>query len=111
MQRRLLGVIARRPRPDLRWRRSGGRGGIAIANNVNSDLPASAVVYDPSAGCVTGGGWISSPAGAYTPNPTLTGKASFGFVSKYQKGAQIPTGETEFNYQIAGFNFHSTNYQ
>ena len=33
------------------------------------------VVYDPSAGFVTGSGWINSPPGAYTPNPTLTGKA------------------------------------
>ena len=40
------------------------------------------VVYDPSAGFVTGGGWIDSPAGAYTADPSLTGKANFGFVSK-----------------------------
>ena len=42
-----------------------------------------AVVYDPSAGFVTGGGWIDSPEGAYIPDPSLTGKANFGFVSKY----------------------------
>src|SRR6185503_2359643 len=40
------------------------------------------VVYDPSAGFVTGGGTIQSPAGAYTADPSLTGKANFGFVSK-----------------------------
>jgi len=93
-----------------------GLGGIVIANTVNSagapsNLPATVVVYDPSAGFVTGGGWINSPAGAYVSNPTLAGKASFGFVSKYQKGATVPTGETEFNYQVANFNFHSTSYQ
>jgi len=93
-----------------------GLGGIAIANTVSStnappNLPDTVVVYDSSAGFVTGGGWINSPAGAYTWNPSLAGKASFGFVSKYQKGATVPTGETEFNYQVANFNFHSASYQ
>src|SRR5262249_28338019 len=54
---------------------------------------AMVVIYDPSAGFVTGGGWINSPANAYSPDPTLTGKANFGFVSKYQKGQSVPTGE------------------
>jgi hypothetical protein len=69
------------------------------------------VVYDPSAGFVTGSGWINSPAGAYAPNPALAGKATFGFVSKYQKGASVPTGQTEFHFQMANFNFQSTAYQ
>ncbi|MCI0745858.1 MAG: PKD domain-containing protein [Verrucomicrobia subdivision 3 bacterium] len=70
-----------------------------------------AVVYDPNGGFVTGGGWINSPAGAYTANPSLTGKANFGFVSKYQKGASVPTGETEFQFKAGDLNFHSTSYQ
>ncbi len=70
----------------------------------------SAVVYDPSAGFVTGGGWIDSVAGAYVPDPTLTGKATFGFVSKYTKGAATPTGNTEFVFQTADLNFHATSY-
>ena len=69
------------------------------------------VVYDPSAGFVTGGGWIDSPEGAYMPEPSLTGKATFGFVSKYKKGAKIPTGETEFQFKVADLNFHSDSYQ
>ena len=69
------------------------------------------VVYDPDAGFVTGGGWINSPAGAYTPDPMLMGKANFGFVSKYQKGANVPTGQTEFQFKVANLNFHSTSYQ
>jgi hypothetical protein len=68
------------------------------------------VIYDPSAGFVTGGGWIDSPEGAYKPEPPLTGKANFGFVSKYKKGADVPTGQTEFQFKIAGLNFHSSNY-
>jgi hypothetical protein len=71
-----------------------------------------AVVYDPNGGgFVTGGGWISSPAGAYKANPALTGKANFGFVSKYQKGASQPSGETEFQFKAGDLNFHSLAYQ
>jgi hypothetical protein len=71
----------------------------------------SVVVYDPSAGFVTGGGWIDSPAGAYTADPELVGKASFGFVSKYRKGANAPDGNTEFQFRAADLNFHSTSYE
>jgi len=49
--------------------------------------PVFFVVYDPEGGFVTGGGWIDSPESAYVPDPSLTGKANFGFVSKYNKGA------------------------
>lgn len=73
-------------------------------------LDAMVVVYDPSAGFVTGGGWIDSPAGACLADPGLTGKANFGFVSKYKKGATIPTGETEFQFKASEMNFHSTSY-
>jgi hypothetical protein len=69
------------------------------------------VVYDPGAGFVTGGGWIDSPVGAYAAAPTMTGKANFGFVSQYKKGANVPTGNTEFQFHAAGMNFKSTNYQ
>jgi len=68
------------------------------------------VVYDPSAGFVTGGGWINSPAGAYKVDESLAGKATFGFVSKYQKGANIPTGNTAFEFDLAGMAFASQNY-
>jgi hypothetical protein len=69
------------------------------------------VVYDPEDGFVTGGGWIDSPEGAYFPDPGLTGKASFGFISRYRKGADVPTGNTEFLLQVADLNFHSDVYQ
>jgi hypothetical protein len=68
------------------------------------------VIYDPSGGFVTGGGRIESPAGAYIADPTLTGKATFGFVSKYKKGATVPTGNTEFQFKAGSLNFHSKNY-
>lgn len=69
------------------------------------------VVYDPTGGFVTGGGWISSPAGAYAADVSLTGKATFGFVSRYQRGASIPSGNTEFQFHAGSFNFSSTSYQ
>ena len=68
------------------------------------------VVNDPNGGFVTGGGWIMSPVGAYVSNPDLTGRANFGFVSRYQKGAAVPTGVTEFQFKVADLNFHSEVY-
>jgi hypothetical protein len=75
------------------------------------ELSAMVVVYDPDGGFVTGGGWINSPVGAYVPDPSLTGKANFGFVSKYKKGNNVPEGQTEFNFNVANFKFHSTVYE
>ena len=68
------------------------------------------VVYDPNAGFVTGGGWIDSPAGASKAEPTIAGRATFGFVSKYVKGATAPSGDTDFVFKGAKLNFHSKNY-
>lgn len=64
------------------------------------------VVYDPSAGFVTGGGW-------FTPDPqtcvcTPGSKATFGLVTKYQKGASVPIGNQEFQYKV--INLHSTSF-
>jgi hypothetical protein len=79
--------------------------------NVSDPQCTLLVVYDPDGGFVTGGGWINTPAGSYPANPALTGKANFGFVAKYQKNSTIPTGQTEFQFQAAGLNFHSTSYE
>jgi plastocyanin len=72
------------------------------------------VVYDPSAGFVTGGGWIDSPPGAYTPSdptdPDIVGVAEFGFVSRYKKGQTVPAGNTSFEFASAGLDFSSTSY-
>ena len=69
------------------------------------------MVFDGSSGFATGGGWIDSPAGAYTADSSLSGKSSFGFVAKYKNGANTPDGNTESQFRAAGFNFHSTDYQ
>lgn len=70
------------------------------------------VIYDPNGGFVTGGGWINSPAGAYRPDPTLTGRANFGFVSRYRPGhPELPVGNTQFQFQTGNMNFHSNAYE
>lgn len=71
------------------------------------------VVYDADGGIgtVSGGGWIESPAGALASDPELVGKATFGFISKYLKGAKIPTGNTEFQFHAGDLNFRSTAYE
>jgi len=66
-------------------------------------------VYDPSGGFVTGGGWINSPDGALV-GTNLTGKANFGFVSKYKKGSNVPDGNTEFQFHAGNLNFSSSSY-
>ncbi len=69
------------------------------------------IVYDPSGGFVTGGGWFWSLPGAYDADPELEGKATFGFVSRYLKKAEVPTGTAEFHFQVADLNFHSDAYE
>ncbi|MBN2045516.1 MAG: PKD domain-containing protein [Anaerolineales bacterium] len=87
-----------------------------IAHAFNPDGPDSfallgmIVVYDPDAGFVTGGGWITTAEGSYLPDPSLSGKATYGFVSKYQKKADVPTGQTEFHLNVGEMKFKSTNY-
>jgi hypothetical protein len=73
------------------------------------------VVYDPSAGFVTGGGWIESPI-CDNVDPAyeymdVSGTANFGFVAKYLKGKQTPDGSTEFQFKAGGLNFKSTDYE
>ncbi len=69
------------------------------------------VIYDPNGSFVTGGGWITSPAGAYKGDETLSGKANFGFVSKYKKGTTVPTGNTQFQFDTVGLEFKSSEYE
>jgi len=93
-----------------------GPGVYTVTTTVTDDDggPGSAttqvVVYDPSAGFITGGGWITVDPQSLTTNLAASGRANFGFSSQYKKGATIPTGETEFNFQMGNFNFHSEAY-
>jgi Tol biopolymer transport system component len=79
-----------------------------------ADAPAYIVVYDPSTGFVTGGGWITSPSGACeftSACADATGKANFGFVARYKKGATVPSGDTEFQFSAGNLKFQSTRYE
>ncbi len=80
-----------------------------VCGETAAEIYEFVVVYDPSGGFVTGGGWFHSPAGAYVDNLDAEGKANFGFVSKYKRGAKVPDGQTQFHAEK--FNFHSTVYE
>jgi parallel beta-helix repeat protein len=85
-----------------------------LAGNTASSEPRLLVIYDPTGGFVTGGGWIWSEAGWCHLDEVCVGaegKAHFGFVSKYKKGASVPTGNTQFNFNAGGLNFHSDTYE
>jgi hypothetical protein len=90
-------------------------GTFVTADTIDNDLPAYVVVYDPEGGFVTGGGWIWSHEGAFHPDLVefagITGRATFGFVSRYQRGASVPTGNTEFQFRAGNLNFKSSEYQ
>lgn len=90
------------------------RSGAGDRRSSTLELIAYIVVYDPSAGFVTGGGAFTSPTGACTflsCTSSTTGKASFGFVSKYQRGATVPTGNTEFHFKAGDLRFSSSSYE
>ncbi len=57
---------------------------------------ASVIVFDTNAGFITGGGWITTPAG----------KGNLNVNAKYNKNAATPTGNTKFD--LAGSSFTST---
>jgi hypothetical protein len=86
--------------------------GTDAAGNTTAPTCISLVVFDPSAGFVTGGAWIDSPASAC---PVFcrgaAGKARVSFVARYKKGASIPTGETSFEFQAGKLRFKSSSYQ
>jgi PKD repeat protein len=66
------------------------------------------VVYDPSAGWVTGGGWIESREGAYAEAPAAGGKLSFALLVRYQANATTPSGNADFKLNAAKLDFRST---
>ena len=80
------------------------------ADGGNDSRTLMVVVYYPGEGFVTGGGWIQSPPGAYAMEPLATGKALFGFVSRYRRDATQPTGAAVFHLQAGGFRFVSSSY-
>ena len=66
------------------------------------------VIYNPAAGWVSGQGTFISAPGSYPANPTVSGIGRFGFSSKYQRGASVPSGSTGFQLRDAKFKFVGT---
>jgi hypothetical protein len=64
-------------------------------------------IFDPDT-FVTGGGWITSPTGAVGGLPGHTGKATFGFVAKYDKSGTVK-GNLEFQLH-KGWDLHATTF-
>ena len=82
--------------------------GTDAPGNVGADECILLVVYDPTAGFVTGGGWVNSPAGVDTDNLSAAGRANFGFVSKYHRGRTTPDGNLQFQFKAGDLKFKST---
>jgi hypothetical protein len=73
-------------------------------------------VFDPHGGSVSGNGAIASPAGACTwdgcaADGSTVGTATFGFSSKYKRGAHVPSGNTRFHFRDGNLTFASTHYE
>ncbi len=81
-----------------------------LAGNESPEECTMIAVYDPDGGFVTGAGTFQSPLGALTGS-TTTGRAQFAFQAKYQRGADVPTGNTQFKFKAASFEFDSGEYQ
>jgi hypothetical protein len=95
-------------------------------NEVLTNFPDAGIHCDFGAVILkAGGGWtggfdgnvdaltimVDGVEATYDFEPAdLTGKVSFGFISKYKKGADVPTGNTEFMFKTADLNFHSDSY-
>lgn len=65
-------------------------------------------VFDPNT-FVTGGGWVTSPTGAWADQPSHTGKATFGFVVRYDKTGTV-RGSLEVQLH-KGLNLHATAFE
>jgi Leucine-rich repeat (LRR) protein len=68
-------------------------------------------IYNPCNGFVTGGGYITTPKGAYSDNTTLTGKSNYGFEVKYEKNSTVPTGEFNFHFNAAKLKVKATSFE
>ncbi|MBI2613808.1 MAG: hypothetical protein HYW62_03470 [Candidatus Levybacteria bacterium] len=72
---------------------------------------SSVVIYDPSAGFVTGSGSFNSQLGAYIQNPTVTGQLKFNIQAKYNGNNTVPAGKINLDFKGGNFSFDSTSLQ
>ena len=85
--------------------------GVTSWVDTQDDVESIVVVYDPASGYTIGGGWIGSPLGALVSDPTMTGKMTFGYNSKFFKGATNPKGESQLTFLLGSFQFNALNYE
>ncbi|HEX6125437.1 MAG TPA: PKD domain-containing protein, partial [Pyrinomonadaceae bacterium] len=85
--------------------------GVTSSVDTHNDVEAIVVVYDPASGYTIGGGWINSPLGALVSDPTITGKMSFGYNSKFFRSATNPKGELQLDFLLGDFEFNALNYE
>jgi len=84
--------------------------GVTSWVDTQDDVESVVVIYDPASGYTIGGGWINSPLGALISDPTSIGKLSFGFNSKFFKGATNPKGESQLDFLLGNLDFNALNY-
>lgn len=84
---------------------------VTTFSDMQGDLDAIVVVYDPNGGYTFGGGWFQSPAGALSGSTSASGKVSFGFQSNYFKNATNPKGETQLEFKVGGLEFNALNFE
>ena len=77
-------------------------------NSVSESLVV--VIYDPTAGFTSGGGWFVPDNESFINRIAVTdtvSKANFGFIVKYKKGADNPDGNLEFRYRAGDIDLRS----
>lgn len=86
---------------------------LIVTDNQNNSANAVynyIVVYDPSAGFITGSGKYSSLAGWDLQDTQASGDVKFGIQAKYLNG-NAPQGNTKWNFKNGNLDFVSTFYQ
>jgi CSLREA domain-containing protein len=71
-------------------------------------LSIELALFNPNPSITAGIGIFSSPAGYYTPNPTLSGNTSFAFYAYYPSGSTVPSGYAFINFNSGTLSFSST---
>ncbi|HEX5833267.1 MAG TPA: Calx-beta domain-containing protein, partial [Pyrinomonadaceae bacterium] len=85
--------------------------GVTSWVDTQDDVESLIVIYDPASGYTIGGGFIYSPLGALLSDPAAAGKMTFGYNSKFFKGATNPKGESQFDFLLGNFEFNALNYE
>lgn len=95
---------------------TGGLVGATLTDSYGDRIGNNSASPEFANGAVLGwDDYLGSNVGFTLTVPSMTsgspeGKATFGFVSKYKKGASTPTGQTEFYFKAGDLNFHSDSY-